>query len=177
MDLTELSTRIKKRDRILELNGLCTSAPSWLISRLAKVTGRAVLYITSGPRRAEEMGMDLTFFTDLPVFVYHLHDFMPFMPVIPNYETMANRISILYQMATLDGPYIAVAPVQALSELTISRDILIRSVEYIETGEETDREALISWLIKSGYERQTNVRSRGEFSVRGGILDVFPPPI
>lgn len=175
MDLKELLIRTKGKDMALELNNLCASAHSWLISRLASVICRPILYITANSTRAEEIGVDLSFFTDLPVFVYQCHDSLPFTPIIPSPETMASRISTLYQMATLDSPYITVAPVQALPELTISRDMLIKSVEYLEEGEETDRDALISWLIRMGYERQASVRFRGEFSVRGGILDVFPP--
>jgi transcription-repair coupling factor (superfamily II helicase) len=175
MDLKTLFARTRKKDMALELSNLCASAPSWLVSRLTAAACQPVLYITANPKRAEELATDISFFTDVPVFTYQCHDSMPFTPIIPSSETMASRISILYQMATLESPHITIAPVQALPELTISRDVLIKSVEYLEEGEETDRDALISWLTKTGYERQTSVRLMGEFSVRGGILDIFPP--
>ncbi|MGQ9812423.1 MAG: transcription-repair coupling factor [Dissulfurimicrobium sp.] len=175
MDLKALFARTRKKNMALELGNLCASARPWLISRLAAAVCQPVLYITTSPKRAEEIATDISFFTDMPVFTYQCHDSMPFTPIIPSSETMANRISILYQMATLESPHITIAPVQALPELTISRDTLIKSVEYLEEGEETDRDALISWLIKTGYERQVSVKLMGEFSVRGGILDIFPP--
>ena len=175
MNLAELLPLIKKQKKIFNLSGLYGNAQPWLMARLLTGLKRPILWITPGPKRAEEIGSDLSFFTNLPVLVYQCHDSLPFTPIIPSSQTMAGRISTLYQMATLDGPHIVIAPIQALSEFTIPKEVLIKYLEYLEAGEKADRDALISWLIKTGYERTSSVQSRGEFNVQGGILDIFPP--
>ena len=175
MKLTELLSKIEGHKKILKLAGLRGNVQSWLIARLARGLERPIVLITDGPERAGRAGSDLSFFTDAPILIYQRHDSPPFTPIVPSHETMAERVSTLYRMTALGGPYIAVVPIQALLEFTIQRDVLMKYPEYIEEGERTDRDALISWLIKTGYDRTSSVRSRGEFNVRGGILDVFPP--
>ena len=173
--LLKLGESIRKPGGVLALTGLMGTSRAWLIARLLKSVNQPVLWITSHQKEAEQVVSDLSFFTDLPVLLYPCHDSLPFVPLLPSTETNSQRISTLYRLATEKGPAVAVAPVQALAELTIPPQILLGHVEYLQTGEEVDREKLLKWLIDSGYEHCATVRSRGEFSTRGGLLDIFPP--
>ncbi|MCK4426158.1 MAG: hypothetical protein KAV69_05370, partial [Deltaproteobacteria bacterium] len=147
----------------------------WLIARLLKSVNHPILWITPLQKEAEQVASDLSFFSDFPVLLYPCHDSLPFVPLLPSAETISQRISTLYRLATEDGPAVAVAPAQALVELTIPPEILLNHVEYLQKGEEVDREKLLKWLVDSGYEHCAIVQSRGEFSIRGGLLDIFPP--
>ncbi len=159
----------------IEITGLSGGAVPWLVARFAALTKSPILLLTEDEKRAEVVASDLSFFTDLPVLRFPAHEFLPFVPILPQAETAAMRISSLYGISNPSGPFILVASAQALFESTIPRGVLAASVEYIEAGEETDRDALVAWLVRSGYERVSLVQLRGEFSVRGGVLDVFPP--
>lgn len=160
---------------VLALTGLVGTSSVWLIARLLKSVNHPILWITSHQKEAEQVASDLSFFTDFPVLSYPCHDSLPFVPLLPSTDTISQRISTLYRLATEDGPAVAVAPVQALVELTVPPEILLNHIEYLQIGEEADREELLKWFIDSGYEHCAIVQSRGEFSIRGSLLDIFSP--
>ena len=173
--LLKLRESIKEPRSVLALTGLKSTSSAWLIARLLKSVNHPILWVTSLQKEAEQVVSDLSFFSDFPVLLYPCHDSLPFVPLLPSTETISQRISTLYRLATEDGPAVAVAPVQALVELTVPPEILLNHLEYLQKGEEVDREKLLKWLIDSGYEHSAIVQSRGEFSIRGGLLDIFPP--
>jgi transcription-repair coupling factor (superfamily II helicase) len=163
------------RTDVIELTGLAGSCPAWLMARLLRTVSRPVLWVASDLKEAERTAVDLSAFTDVPVLVYPCHDSLPFVPLVPSSETIAQRIAALYHLATEDGPSVVVAAAQSLAEYTIPPSVLLNHVEYLQAGEEVEREALVRWLIDAGYEHTAVVQASGEFSVRGGILDLFPP--
>jgi len=65
--------------------------------------------------------------------------------------------------------------VEALMLRVPPREAMTRAVEYLEAGEEADREALVRRLEASGYLRTSLVEEWGDYSVRGGVIDIFPP--
>ena len=159
----------------LRLKGLKGTACTWLISRALRGTDRTVLWITRDQDQAEEVLADLAAFTDLPLLGFPCHDAPPFVPILPSHEILGARIATLYRLGVEDRAMIVVAPAQALLEYTLPRDLLLGHVELVMAGEDLDVEALGRWLARTGYESSPVVQSRGQFSMRGGILDVFPP--
>ena len=173
--LLKLRESIREPGSVLALTGLAGTSAAWLIARLLKSVNQPILWITSHQKEAEQAASDLSFFTDFPVLSYPCHDSLPFVPLLPSTDTISQRISTLYRLATEDGPAVAVAPAQALAEPTVPPEMLLNHIEYLQIGEEIDREELLKWLVGSGYEHCAIVQSRGEFSIRGGLLDIFPP--
>ena len=70
-----------------------------------------------------------------------------------------------------------VASVEALLRRVIPLERLSNLAELIIANEEYDRDELIRSLVNCGYEQVSLVQSPGEFTVRGGIIDIFPPPL
>jgi len=173
--LLKLRESIEEPKSVLALTGLRGTSSAWLIARLLKSVNHSVLWVTSLQKEAEQIVSDLSFFSDFPVLLYPCHDSLPFVPLLPSTDTISQRISTLYRLATEEGPAVAVAPVQALVELTVPPEVLLNHVEYLQKGEEVDREKLLKWLINSGYESCAIVQSKGEFSIRGSLLDIFSP--
>ena len=95
-----------------------------------------------------------------------------FEGALPDPEIVAERLEVLQQIAggkravvvlTASSLEDQVPPAEALQKLSIA----------LHRGDRLDRETLIETLIKSGYEQAPQVTTRGQFAVRGGILDVF----
>jgi len=95
-----------------------------------------------------------------------------FEGALPDPEIVAERLEVLQQIAgrkravvvlTASSLEDQVPPTEALQKLSIA----------LHRGDRLDRETLIETLIKSGYEQAPQVTTRGQFAVRGGILDVF----
>ncbi|MEZ5919903.1 MAG: transcription-repair coupling factor [Parvularculaceae bacterium] len=77
--------------------------------------------------------------------------------------------------ANLDGPIILITTINAASQRTPPRSVIEGASFKAAPGEIVSLESLTQFLISNGYERSSTVRDAGEFAVRGGLVDLFPP--
>src|SRR5580658_8874304 len=113
-----------------------------------------------------------------PVVVLPAWETLPFERVSPETETMGRRLAVLHALTASPDPIlpapprVIVAPVRAilqrLGPLGGTAPIVIRP------GQQVDVAELLPELVAMGYRREHQVEHRGEFAVRGGIVDVFP---
>ena len=166
------------------LTGLKGSSASFLLSVLWREKPRQLLIITPTLEEAEDCCRELLFFLtepDLPkqeekqVVLYPPDGEFPFTARTRNPEQKSGQVEILHRLMRGGDPFIMVAPAAAVVRKTIPRAVLERYARRIRVGEEVDREALASLLVKGGYLKVGVVEDRGDFSIRGGIIDVFPP--
>jgi transcription-repair coupling factor (superfamily II helicase) len=121
---------------------------------------------------------DLRFFSPhqtVPVLFFPSYHLLPYKFLSYHNETASERIRVLYRLLMDDVPSVVVAPVQALLQRLVPREDISHYAELILAGEEVDRERLVAKLITGGYLRTAIVEEPGDFSVRGGIVDVFSP--
>src|SRR5438093_564631 len=136
----------------------------------------AVLLVTPSHDAAERLHDDLlTFAPSLAgaISVFPQWDALRTDGERPAPQTVGERTAVLLRLVDGPPPWI-IAPVSALLRLVPSPDDLRASMRRIRQGEHSDREAMVSFLAAIGYERMELVEARGQFAVRGGILDVFP---
>jgi len=169
----------QKEGFILYIGGLSNRPSSsvflWTHARRSIPGLRVYLWITKNIHQAESRAKDLRFFLDEDVMIFPDRFTFPFVHMLPDIEVSTQRIAVLTEILEGTRPVHIVAPVRAIMEYTIPRKVLHGALEYIETGEEIDRDALLGWLLSTGYERCHRVERPGEFSERGEILDIFPP--
>jgi transcription-repair coupling factor (superfamily II helicase) len=103
------------------------------------------------------------------------YNILPFSFLSYHSQTAARRICTLYQLLEANTYPIAVTSVDALMQKIIPRQVISQYAELIAVNEELERDHLISKLIFGGYVRSTLVEEPGDFSVRGGIVDIFNP--
>lgn len=146
---------------------------------LAAWTGAAanlpVVSIVPTERQAELFEQDLNLFTDAAIIRYPGYDVPPYTPLSPDPETVAARLATLYRLLTGEQRFIVVASAEALLRRVLPKNGLANIAELVMAGEETDRQELVRRLVAAGYETVSLVQRVGDFSVRGSILDVFPP--
>jgi transcription-repair coupling factor (superfamily II helicase) len=119
---------------------------------------------------------DLKLFTSLPIFTYPGYEIPPYTPLSPDPLTTAARLSTLYRLKeAVHSSFILVVSAEALMRRTLPAKVLSDNAELLLADEETDREELLTKLTDLGYEQVSLVQSVGEYSVRGGIVDIFPP--
>jgi transcription-repair coupling factor (superfamily II helicase) len=140
------------------------------LAGLAAQLEELLLVVVPGERDAEELSDDLRLFID-DVTLAPAWETLPFEHVSPNLTTMAHRARARHRLAQGGGPGIVVASVRsAIQRLSPSPpDPLI-----VARGEERRLDELARSLAEVGYTRTDRVEGRGEFAVRGGIVDVFP---
>ena len=91
--------------------------------------------------------------------------------VLPDPEIAAERLALLMQIGT--GPRIIVATRASLDQPAPKRSTLQSAVTQLRRGANIKMETLFDQLVSSGYERVAQVTTRGQFAVRGGIVDVY----
>ena len=136
-------------------------------SRRAK--GPLVVVVPS-EREAESLSSDLRLFVD-DVLFFPSWETLPFEHVSPNMATMARRAQARHRMVSGSPGLVVVASVRAaIQRVSSSSYEPIR----VEEGREVPFDDLVGHLDAAGYSRTDRVESRGEFAVRGGIVDLFP---
>jgi transcription-repair coupling factor (superfamily II helicase) len=88
-------------------------------------------------------------------------------------EASSRRIASLGRILS-DPPKITFASLQSIRTLLPPRDTFLAAIRHIEKGHDVDLDALSIHLNRTGYERVASVEGRGQYAIRGGIVDIFP---
>jgi transcription-repair coupling factor (superfamily II helicase) len=165
------------------LQGLQGGALPYLLALVAEQGQRPILVITATAQDAENFYDDLTLFLGedqtLPPLRRRLHllpswEVLPFEKLSPHPETLAARLEGLYKLIEEPAPILISTPA-ALMQKVIPRESLKQSYLYLVAGQELQREVLTEHLIQWGFQNVPLVEEYGDFSVRGGIIDLFSP--
>jgi transcription-repair coupling factor (superfamily II helicase) len=171
--LYSLSQQLLHPGTSLNVAGLRGSSPA-LISALS--TSGPCCCILPDEHQVSLFEQDLRLFTTIQILVYSSYEIPPYTPLSPDHQTTAARLSTLYCLLENKERFFLITSVEALMRRVMPGRILTGIAELIITGEECDQEQLTAALVMAGYERVALVQRIGDFSIRGGIIDIFPPP-
>ncbi len=143
--------------------------------------GRTVLAVAATAREAEDLVEALGSLMD-PALVgyYPSWETLPHERLSPRSDTVGRRLAVLRRLAhpgddPTNGPLrVVVAPVRSVLQPQVKGLADLEPVE-LTVGAEADLEDVVRRLSAAAYSRVDLVEKRGEFAVRGGIVDVFPP--
>ncbi|MCB1411394.1 MAG: transcription-repair coupling factor, partial [Rhodobacteraceae bacterium] len=136
-----------------------------------------VIHVARDDKRLEAMRASLAFFApDLVVLVLPAWDCLPYDRVSPNPEILARRMATLAALAQgVPGPFVLLTTLNAAMQKLPARDLVTASSFTAEVGRRVNEDALRAYLARMGYSPSPTVTEPGDFAVRGGILDIFPP--
>src|SRR4051812_35035692 len=175
------ASHLKSRAGRRRVSGLTTSAKALHLPLLASAAGAPLIVIVESNRAAEEMLPILQSMGELtgavsPKAVLKLsaHDVLPFENLSPHPEIQEERASVLWKIAT-GSASIVIAPLEAASMRLNSAEYYASLARIVRRGETIDIDPLLEHLRTVGYTAADAVDMPGEFALRGGILDVYPP--
>lgn len=138
-------------------------------------TKKQMLVITHDEPSARTMVEDINAMHDDEIaFLYPSRDFVLRQAEVASREYEQIRIGVLSRIVSGECK-ITVAPIDALLQYTIPKKDLLERSFIIKQDEKYELNELIQKLNKSGYENKSQVEGVCQYSVRGGILDIFPP--
>ena len=165
------------RPRALDLTAPEALRPV-LVAALSAGTGRTALLVTSTYREAEAATSSLqSLLGDEAVAYYPAWETLPHERLSPRSDTVGRRLEVLRRLAgndELPAPRVVVAPVRSVLQPQVRGLGELLPVS-LRTGDTHDLSDVARALVNAAYLRVDLVERRGEFAVRGGILDVFPP--
>ncbi len=142
---------------------------------LFKKITKTFVVITATEKEARAIQQDLAFFLEeerlffYPPWDIHSTDIFAFQK-----DAALQRVEILCRLLRA-GPAIVIVPLKALLQKVMPRRALADYVETISLGDFRDRDELTEKMLFGGYTRVSLVEGKGEFAVRGNIIDIYPP--
>ncbi len=180
--LAEFIRAVAGRKGCVRASGLSGSAVAYMAAALRRELPVPLLIVVPTRRHASKLLSDLEFF--LPAGDDPAERILEFQPyhqmatrgLAASPEAAAGRIALLFRLLWGQSvPEIVVATPDALLNRLIPKAELSLSAELLAAGEDTDRDLFLQKLAAGGYSSSLLVEAPGEFSVRGGIVDLFPP--
>lgn len=161
------------------VEGISGGGKSFFIASILADPGRTALVLTYNDERATQLASDLRALLETGpdhkrVLVYPSVASALYDGVTPDRATVAERLTVLERLCCGE-PVIVVASIRAITTLTVPSADLVAARRDVRVGEEIDRDDLARALYNLGYESVDLVDDVGQFSVRGGIIDVSPP--
>ncbi len=164
---------LQSKDEI-QIAGLAGSANAFLISELRSRLNTTIVVVVPFEKIAANLIGDLQELcgeeTILPFPAWEVH---PYDWIAPPLENTAQRLETIWKLSS-GVPAIVVTTPDALQQRTLTREQLISGCFDLKVGDEFDLTSLAAKLVALGYERMPITEEVGTFSVRGGIVDIFP---
>jgi transcription-repair coupling factor (superfamily II helicase) len=163
------------------VSGLTATARAVYLPLMARAARQPVIVVVADNKAAEALepmvraGSELTGAVD-PATVVRLpaHDVLPFENLSPHPDVQEQRAAALWKLAT-GAVSILIAPVESAALKLFDRDYYAGLAITLRRGEEVDVEVLTAHLASVGYTQMDLVEMPGQFTRRGGILDVYSP--
>ena len=161
-------------DALLHSSKIIAPSSSYPFLLAARAKERPLLVITSSSRSAEDLAHELRELHDV-VLEFPAWETLPHERLSPRSDTVARRVATLNSLAATHTAHpIVITPVRGAIHRFISA-ISSQPLLTLEVGQEISLTSLVEHLVLNAYSRTDLVEKRGEFAVRGGIIDVFFP--
>ncbi|MDO5707798.1 MAG: transcription-repair coupling factor [Andreesenia angusta] len=167
-----LSEDIEKNISPIAITGIISESLAYLVKALRSDFNRQVLILTRDESRLkaikdelELMGEEIISYPKKDIIFYDIE------ALSKNYSY--ERINILRKLQKKDK-FISIASINALYDKIDKREIFEKQIIDMKQEEEYEIEEIVERLVDLGYERVDMIEGKGQFALRGGILDVFP---
>jgi transcription-repair coupling factor (superfamily II helicase) len=148
-----------------------------LLVDLVRQKQGAVVHIARDDKRLEEIRKSAQFFApDLPIFSFPAWDCLPYDLVSPNHDISAARMAVLATLAQgFDRPFLLLTTVNAATQRVPARTLLQTASFTATVGNRLDEAALRNFLVRMGFTQSPTVMEPGDYAIRGGLIDLYPP--
>jgi len=172
--------RYASRELDLIAAGLPEGADALIFTKAVRQRGGRAMFIARDDSRASGFIAACRFFApDIPVTSLPSWDCLPYDRLSPSRTLAARRAAALHSLLIIptDTPLIIVTTVSAVTQKVIPRSVIANAGFQARTGQQLKREILEAYLSDNGYSRASTVMEAGDFAIRGGLIDIFPPAL
>jgi transcription-repair coupling factor (superfamily II helicase) len=174
LSFSKIKEALVRREKAIYISGMAGSGKALLLAHLKKNFTLPFLVITPKPEEALKIYDDLvSFLGQEKTRLFPAWEILPYEMKIPDSEVIGRRLETLYDLALKEN-IIAVATVRSCLEKTMLPGDLEKKIISLKVGESRDIEYLSQQLFDLGFKRFPQVEEVGAYSIRGGIVDVFP---
>ena len=148
-----------------------------LILNEAARSGSPVLHVARDDKRMAAMRAALAFFApDMPVLTFPGWDCLPYDRVSPNADISAARMATLAALVhQMPAQFVLLTTLNAATQRVPAREVLREAAFSARVGDRIDEAGLRAFLVRMGFSQSPTVMEPGDYAVRGGIIDIYPP--
>ena len=163
--------------RAITMGGAPEGFDARLILNELEKSGEPVLHIARDDKRMEAMRAALAFFApDMPVIIFPGWDCLPYDRVSPNADVAAARMACLAALVhQMPKQFVLLTTLNAASQRVPTRAVLRQAAFSARVDQRVDEKALREFLVRMGFVQSPTVMEPGDYAIRGGIIDIFPP--
>lgn len=156
------------------IQGLSGSQKSYIIAGLHKAVSRPIALVTYSLQQAEKILVDLhTFLAPQEAVIFPPLELLPHEEARESPDILYERLRVQQLLAEGENP-VVIIPIRSLVRKLIPGEVFKCHVLHLHPSMAMDFDQLVNRLVFCGFERVGMVEQRGQMSVRGGIVDVFP---
>ncbi|MCB1111722.1 MAG: transcription-repair coupling factor [Chlamydiales bacterium] len=151
------------------------NAPKALVAALAqRATGKHILMLTGANATEMRLFHDFIYFSDRPIVDYPAWETLPSENIAPSPDIVGERYKVLKAVSGNGDPHIIISNLHACLQKVIVPQQFDQLYVEVNVGDAFGYQTLIDKLAVMGYTRRPVAADKGEFAVRGGIIDIFP---
>ncbi|HSK65143.1 MAG TPA: CarD family transcriptional regulator, partial [Pyrinomonadaceae bacterium] len=177
-----LLAALRSNARVISISGLVAgSARALAVAALQRESGKTFAVVAPATRDLEPWDRDLRFWCsalsgneDSDLLVLPASEIDPYAGVSPHAQTLERRALALWRLQQR-SPSFVLLTARALARKTVTPQAIAKAGAVLRRDEDHSPEELVEKLMSTGYVREDPVGAVGEFSMRGGIVDVWPP--
>jgi transcription-repair coupling factor (superfamily II helicase) len=168
---------IAKQEGRLTVTGMPQGYDAYVAAEVARPRARPGRFVALAELHAHPLERAIGFFApQMPVLGFPAWDCLPYDRVSPKPDIESRRLATLAALARgAAKPAVIVTTINALLQRVPPKDVIAAASFAAKVGADVDRDALVAFLAGNGYVRAGTVREPGDFALRGGIVDLWPP--
>jgi transcription-repair coupling factor (superfamily II helicase) len=178
-EFRRLVNSLQEATGVPALTGITEAARPYVIAALAKALQQPLLVVATDETGASQLTDTLKMLAEEPADVLFLpdRDALPYERLMSDTQTTQQRMNALIALTERERNAVVVCSARVLTQPVIPPQELSAALYELKVGEEVDLPLLLEHLYNQGYEPVTEVEEPGQFSHRGGIVDLFPPTL
>ena len=174
MKFKSITEKISEKTFPINIYGISESGKSYIINGIFEENDNSMVIVTHSDVDAKNLYEDLSFYTT-DVFYFPVREVVFYNVDAISGDLRWARLKVIKEILQNERKKIIVTSIDSLTSLYTPKEYYLRYSMIIKTGDNVDLKEISKSLLQCGYERVEVVEGKGEFSFRGGILDVFPP--
>lgn len=171
-EFKKITAAFEKNAFPIGISGAADAQKAHLVSELCEHENRSAFIITHSEQAAKRLYEDLRFFSECGCIYVPPRDIVLYEVEAADRKADNDRA---YALSRLDGTAIGIASVESFMQTVPDAENLSSLRFVLREGGKADLSELSERLVKIGYTRVITVDSPGQFAIRGGIADIFPP--
>ena len=162
---------------IINLSGAPDGFDANILSNFITEKQKSIIFVARDDKRLDLMRKSLWFFSpNIPILDFPSWDCLPYDRVSPNADVSSARMATLAALSSgFEAPIVLLTTLNAITQYIPNRTIVSNNSFVAIVGRTINVKELRAYFSKMGFVQTPTVTEPGDYAIRGGIIDVFPP--